>query len=137
MSGFEAALIFRNAVSRRFRMNTGPANAPSHTEENSMHSIRASRSGLLVAALTVTAAQAMAAPDAAAILKKSQLAMKNVNSYQATWLMTMDMGQAGSMAMNMDMKMKPKQKMMSMKMTPTGTPTGQMAMAAGMMNMSM
>ena len=102
-----------------------------------MHSISARRFGMLVAALAVTAAPAMAAPDAASILKKSQAAMANVNSYQATWLMTMDMGQMGSMAMNMDMKMKPKSKMMSMKMSPAGTPTGQMAMAAGMMNMTM
>ncbi len=101
-----------------------------------MQFVRASRFGLLIAALTVTAAQAMAAPDANAILKKAQESMLSLNTYQATMLMTMDMGQMGSMAMNSDLKMKPKQNKFAMKMSPTGAPTGQMAMAAQMMNMT-
>ena len=60
-------------------------------EENLMVSIRASRFGMLTAVLAAAAAPAISAPDAAAILRKSQLAMAN-NMYQAVWLMTMDMG---------------------------------------------
>ena len=100
-----------------------------------MQLIKACRSGLIVAALTFVAVQAIAAPDPNVILKKAQDAVLSLNSYQATYIMSMDAGQNGSMAVSTTYKLKPKHNKMTMRMAPAGTPTGQMAMMAGMLNM--
>src|SRR5436853_4649435 len=85
--------------------------------------------GLLAASGT-----AVAGPDANAIMKKAQMSMTGAKTYQATWVMTMNMGQMGSTAINMDMKMIPGQGKFAMKMTQAGTPTGMMAMSGAAMN---
>lgn len=92
------------------------------------------RSSMMALALFL-ASRAMAAPDAAAIMKKATASMKGLKTYQATWVMTMGMGAMGTMSINMDMKMIPGQGKFAMKMSPTGQATGQMAMAGAMANM--
>jgi outer membrane lipoprotein-sorting protein len=91
--------------------------------------------GLITGVLAILVSQAFA-QDAQQVMKRAEAAMKSVKTYQATMVMSMEMGQMGSMSMNMDIKMIPNKKM-TMKMSPAGQPTGMMAMGAASMNMHM
>jgi len=102
-----------------------------------MRYTRAARPVILAAALSLTVASAQAAPDARALVTSATSAMQKARSYQGTWLMTMSMGQIGSLSMSIDMKMVPAAGKFAVKMAPTGQATGQMAMGAPMVNMSM
>lgn len=69
------------------------------------------------------------------VLEKAQQRYSNAHSYEATYLITENMGQMGSMTMKTVIKALPKEKKTFIVSEPTGTGTGQMAMAAAMAQM--
>lgn len=95
-----------------------------------------SRCGFLAAGLMVCTA-AGAAPDAAAIMKKAQSLMEAPKTYQARWLMSISMGQMGTVSMNMDVKIVPGQGKIHMKLNAAGQGSGQIAMTAPMASMEL
>jgi outer membrane lipoprotein-sorting protein len=98
-----------------------------------MLTARASRWGMLLAVLAV-GAQANAAPDAAAIMRKAGEAMMRAKTYQATWAMTSTMGTMGSLQMNMEVRTIPASGKTFLRISPAGQASGMMAMGAAMAN---
>lgn len=92
--------------------------------------MRASNVGSAVlglGAVLLLATPAIAGPDAKTIVGKARAALKDVKTYQATLVMSMDMGKMGSMSISTQVKTLAGNKTL-VKTIPIGQPTGMMAM---------
>lgn len=93
-----------------------------------MRALYAGHAAIGLGAVLLLASPAMASPDAKTIVGKAKAALKGVKTYQATLVMSMDMGKMGSMSVSTQVKTLAGNKTV-VKTVPIGQPTGMMAMA--------